>query len=313
MSVSGSATWKPYLALVLAMALWGSSFPAFKYVLGHFDSWFVIWARMVLAGGICLLLMPFHGWPRLERADVKGLVLMGFFEPCLYFLLEAEALRQTTSAQAGVIVALLPLIVAVAAGIFLQERITGRVLLGMLLAVGGAAWMSLSSSASASSPNPLLGNLLEFAAMVCASGYVVVVKRLSARYSPFFLVAVQSWTGFVFFLPLVLWRGSLADVFTTPTPTLAWATVVYLGAVVSILAFYCNNVGLRHIPANRATVFGNLIPVFAVALGVFVLGEPFEPMQIVACALILAGLVLSQSNRPRVRAGAAPTLPTAST
>jgi len=290
------ARWKPYAALVLAMALWGSSFPAFKYCLEHFDGWFFVWGRLILASLLTVCLLPRLPVQRPQRGDWKAFAFMGFCEPCLYFIFELYALKFTSSAQAGVIVALLPLIVAGVAALVLGERITRRVLLGLLLAVAGAAWMSLGSSATESSPRPILGNLLEFCAMICATGYVITAKRLTARYSPYTLVVVQNAIGAVFFLPFVLGLGEFPEISKVP-PT-AWVTLLYLGGVVSLLAFYCNNVGLRHIPASRATIFGNLIPVFAIGLAGLFLGERLSPAQFAACGLILVGLVVSQ-REPR--------------
>ena len=92
--------WRPYAALILAMALWGSSFPAFKYALGHFDGWFLVWGRMVLATLVTVPAWPFLRKSRPSREDWKWLALMAFCEPCLYFIFEMSALRFTSSAQA---------------------------------------------------------------------------------------------------------------------------------------------------------------------------------------------------------------------
>jgi drug/metabolite transporter (DMT)-like permease len=288
--------WQPYAALIVAMALWGSSFPAFKFALGQFDGWFLIWARTVLATLVVLPLLRWMSWARLRPGDWRWLLFMGLCEPFLYFIFEMYALRHTSSAQAGVIVALLPLMVAGAAVVTLGERLSRRLLLGLGCAVAGAIWMSLASEATASSPRPLLGNFLEFCAMVCATGYVIAVKKLSPHHSPLFLVFVQNLFGVVSFVPCVLLLGEfpgLRGEGALPSP-LAWGVLLYLGTAVSLLAFVCNNHGLRHIPASRATAFGNLIPVFAVVLGVSVLGEPFNAFQFAAAGLILVGLVVSQ-------------------
>ena len=82
-------------------------------------------------------------------------------------------MQNTSAAQAGMITALLPLLVAMGAYVFLHERITRTTLAGFLLAVVGAVWLSLAGEASSSAPAPLLGNFYEFLAMLCAMGYTM--------------------------------------------------------------------------------------------------------------------------------------------
>ena len=276
------------------MAIWGSSFPAFKYALQHLDGWFIVWTRMVIASALTLLAWPLLRVRRLHREDLRWLAMLGLCEPCLYFIFETYALKLTSSSQAGVIVAMLPLIAAGAAGWFLKEVITRQLMLGMLCAVAGAIWMSLSSASTETSPNPLLGNLFEFGAMVCATGYIISVKKLSKRHGALFLVAVQCWTGALFFLPLAVFGGGLQDAFTADVPVEVWLIVLYLSTVVSLLAFFCYNYGLRFVPASRATVYGNLLPLFAVLLSMGFLGESFSLEQTAGCLLILVGLIITQ-------------------
>ena len=82
---------------------------------------------------------------------------------------------------------------------------------GFVLAVIGVCWLSLASEVSEGAPRPVLGNFLEFAAMVCATGYTLTLKKLSARYTPLFLTAIQAFIGALFFLP-GLW-GALQAAF----------------------------------------------------------------------------------------------------
>ena len=151
--------------------------------------------------------------------------------------------------------------------------------------------MTLAGDATEMASNPLLGNLLEFGAMVSAAGYVLIVKRLTERYDPWTLTAMQIVTGFVYFLPgarFFLNGGLLA---LSPGQLL---TLVYLGVFVTLGAFGFYNVGIKSIPANRASALVNLIPVIAVGFGWGLLGERLNGSQMAAAFLVLAGVWLSQ-------------------
>ncbi|MFY1005299.1 EamA family transporter, partial [Escherichia coli] len=72
----------------------------------------------------------------------------------------------------------------------LGERIGWRSLAGFVLALCGVLWLTLAGEPDVHAPAPLLGNALEFLAILSATGYTLLVKHLSARYSAFLLTAI---------------------------------------------------------------------------------------------------------------------------
>jgi len=284
----------PVISLVAATVLWASSFIALKLAFRSYDPMFVIFGRMAVASVCFLFFLPgFLKKIDYRKGDIRRIAFMALCEPCLYFIFEAKAIENTTASQAGMICATLPLIMAVAAWIFLKEKISRRMAAGFFLALVGALWLSVSAESSENAPNPMLGNFLEFLAMVCAVGYITTCKHLTARYSPFFLTALQALVGAVFFLPLALFPTSSFPTQFEPTATMA---VVYLGAVVTLGAYGCYNFGVSKLPASQATAFINLIPVFTVILGWLILGEKFNSMQYLAAATVFVGVILSQDS-----------------
>ncbi|MCB2167145.1 MAG: DMT family transporter [Deltaproteobacteria bacterium] len=281
-----------YIGLVLAMMLWASSFVALKLAFRGYDPMVVIFGRMVVAS-ICFapFIPTFRSAMPFLRQDFRPLLFMAFCEPCLYFLFEARAMLLTTASQAGMITAILPLMVAVGARVVLGEILTVRTMVGFGVAIVGACWLSVAGQPSMDAPNPLLGNFLEFMAMVCATGYIISLKHLTARYSPFFLTAVQAFVGAVFFFPFLFLPSTASPKGFDLIPALA---IVYLGAVVTLGAYGLYNYGVSRIPVSRASIFINLIPVFSVLLGAFLLDERFSFFQYVASGLVFIGIYLSQ-------------------
>lgn len=276
--------------LVLAMALWGSSFIALKLAFQEVAPHWVIFARMALGSLIFLAAWRWRGALDYRPGDWKYLLGLAACEPCLYFIFEALALQHTSASQAGMITALLPLLVAVGAYALLHERITRGTMAGFLLAVVGAVWLSLASESDGHAPQPLLGNFYEFLAMLCATGYTLLLKHLSSRYSAFFLTAMQAFIGSVFFLPLAS--------ITSPVPESVSAfgigAMFYLGTVVTVGAYGLYNFGVSRLPASQATGFINLIPVFTLIFAWGLLGERLTGVQLLAAGLVFVGVALSQ-------------------
>ena len=191
----------PITALVAAALLWGGSFSAMRLSMQAMNPWSVMWLRMVIA---LIVILPFS--VRLKtrsyrKGDWRMLLPMVLLQPCLYFLLEAYALKFTTSSQAGVISASVPLMVAVGSWSLLAEPLGKRTLAGLFLSVAGVVVLSLTGDASGSVGNPLFGNMLELCAMLSAAINILIVKRLCDRYNPWLLTALQVLAGTLFFSP----------------------------------------------------------------------------------------------------------------
>lgn len=277
--------------LLTAMMTWASSFIALKSAIGPMGPMSVVFGRMIVAS-LCFVYF-IKSFTKLEftKKDVKYILLMTAFEPCLYFIFEAKALQYTTASQAGMITSMMPLMTAIGAGIALKEVIGKRLLTGSAIAVLGAIWLSLSAQSSENALNPLLGNTLEFLAMVCGAWYAIAIRYLSQRFSALFLTAAQAFVGAIFFLPLALWEYNTLEMHPT-METFGW--ILYLGVVVTIGGYGMFNLALSRIEASKASVFVNLIPVFTVFLAYLFLGETLNPTEMMASGVILFGVVVSQ-------------------
>lgn len=273
------------------MILWASSFIALKLAFMAYDPMVVIFGRMAAA---CICFIPFAGFlkknPVLKK-DYPALIFMLLCEPCLYFIFEAAALKNTTASQAGMITAMLPIMVAIAAGIYLRETITIKTVLGFLTAILGACLLSLAAEADGFAPNPVKGNFFEFIAMICATGYTIALKQLTARYRPLFLTAMQAYAGSIFFLPFLFFRTTTLPMRIEMVPALS---IVYLGIFVTIGAYGLYNYAVSKVPASQASAFVNLIPVLTVLFSRVILDERLTGLQYVASVLVIVGVVMSQ-------------------
>jgi len=283
----------PYLAILSAMLLWSSSFIALKIVFAVFDPMVVLFARMLIAS-LCLGgIVWARGGVRWEyrAGDWKWLLAMGLIEPCLYFLFEANALIYTSASQAGMVTSSMPFMAALGAMVFLKERLATHKWLGLILSCAGIVWLTLSGRPDSHAPNPLLGNALELMAMACSAAFVLIIKRMSARYSPLVMTGAPTlmgclWFGSALFLPGVHLPQHL--------PLMPTLLVVYLGAAVTLGAYGLHIWAVSKVPVVVATSFNNLIPVMTVLIAWLVLGETLNAEQWLACLVVLAGVLVGQ-------------------
>jgi drug/metabolite transporter (DMT)-like permease len=151
-------------------------------------------------------------------------------------------------------------------------------------------WLTLDNQVSAQAPNPVLGNALEFCAMLCATGYVLIAKRLSCAIRTGHHRHANGagqrlvWPGVA--QPL----GPLAQ----PFPLWPSLMVVYLGVFVTLGAYGLYTWAVSKMPVSRASPFINLIPLFTVLLAWWLLGETLAAAQWLACLLVLGGVLLGR-------------------
>jgi drug/metabolite transporter (DMT)-like permease len=290
------AVW-PIVAILSAVGLWGGSFATMRYALRTLDPWSVMWLRMAIA---LAALMPFAGRLRrsgYQRGDWRLLVPMVLFQPCLYFWLESRALCLTTSSQAGVIAASVPLMVSVGAYLLLSEPMGVRSILGLTLSMAGVAGLTLMQGGQGQAVNPYLGNMLELGAMVCAAANMLAIKKLCARYSSWTLTALQVAAGTIFFLPGLWFLIESPPAHCTVSLV---ATLVFLGLFVTLGAFGLYNWGMSRMPAGKASIFINLVPVIAVLVGWLAMDETLTPAQCLAALTVMGGVWMSQKSRNRL-------------
>ena len=273
----------------MAMLLWSSSFVALKWAFAVYPPMWVI-ARKNGSGLFCFVWF----WRTIRKfqyraGDWRLLLLISICEPCIFFLLESQALMYTSASQAGMMTAMGPVLTALAALIFLQERLTKMRWFGFIVAMAGVILLTFSSDADTHAPNPVLGNALEFGAIVCGAIYSIGFKILCTRYSAITLTALQTLVGTLFFLPIALLTpGEL--VFHGP----AILSVIYLGVFVTLGAYLLYNLAVSVIPVTRAAAYINLIPVFTVILAYIFLGERLNTIQWFASGIVLFGVWLTQ-------------------
>ncbi|RXJ77620.1 EamA family transporter [Arcobacter sp. F155] len=286
------------VSIIFAMFIWGSSFIALKAAMVDLGEYTVIFIRMA-AASLCFIffIKRFLKYDFTKR-DIQLILLLGFFEPCLYFVFEAKALLYTSASQAGMITSLMPLMTAMAAGYFLKEIISRQLLFGSVVAMIGVVWLSVQATTTESAPNPMLGNFLEFCAMACATGYTLVARYLSEKFSALFITAIQAFIGFVFFLPFFIFELSTKEM-TFSVEAVSWS--IYLGIVVTLLGYGLFNFALTKIEASRAAMFVNLIPIFTLILAFLILGEKLTTTELVASATILFGVIISQITVKRFK------------
>jgi len=210
-----------------------------------------------------------------------------------------SALKLTSVANATVIGALQPVVVALVAHRFFGEAIRRRDLL--LGAVSLAGVLVVIMNAAESTDASLRGNLFAVGALFAWSSYFVFSRRAKGVISPTeYTAGTALWTALTN-LPLALLFGQ--DL--APPSARSWLWLTVLVFVAGFFGHSAMNWSLQRIPLWLGSTFTLFIPVVSAGAAWLFLGETVTVVQMIAMAVVvaaLAGVVAGQSgigNRPR--------------
>lgn len=273
--------WLLFAAMVL---VWGIPYMLIKVAVeAGLSPAFVAWGRVALAA---VLLLPFawlRGALRGLGAHWRPLLAFAVVEIVVPFPLLAAGEQRVSSSLAAILIATVPLLVALAGLRFDRgERLGPGRLVGLLVGLGGV--VALLGIDVAGRPEELVGAAMIF---VTATGYAfgpLIVKHRLAHVNPLGPVAVALTISALLLAPPAL----LTAPPSLPPPE-AIGAVVVLGVVCSAVAFLLFFDLIAEVGPVRASVITYAHPVVALVLGVSFLGEEVTPATLGGLLLILAG------------------------
>lgn len=279
-------------ALTAAVIFWGLSFVATKMALESIPAFTLVFARFSLASCFFLFVMLRLGFPKFTRKEHLKLFFMSLFEPGLYFVFETLGLQHTTAAKASLIIATIPLTVTLFGIPLLGEKPRSLTLAGIVLSFAGIGILVTGDPEFRwELGGRLLGDILIFCAVLSATFYIIGARDLGRKHSALEITSLQIFYGALFFAPGFLWE--LPEIQWNAISSRSLAALVYLTVFATIAAFVCYNYGLSKMPAARASMFINCIPVITTCGAWFLLGERLTMFQICGGATVLVAVFLS--------------------
>ncbi|HEY4095062.1 MAG TPA: transporter substrate-binding domain-containing protein [Baekduia sp.] len=285
---------RAWSAFAAVATLWGIPYLFIKVAVDDdVPPIFLAWARVLMAAIVLLVLSHRAGVlaPALARPRLRWLALYAVFEIVVPFPLIAAGEEHVASSLAAILVAAVPMIVALLALRFdRSQRATGRRAVG--LAIGFAGVIALVGLDVSGSSGELLGAL---AILLAAVGYAagpMLLNRKLTDLDPRALMAVA-----LSIAAAILTIPALAAPPSHMPDAGALLSIVVLGLFCTAMAFVLFGALIGEIGPSRATVITYISPIVAVALGVAVLGERPGPGAVAGLLLILAGSWLSTDGR----------------
>ena len=285
---------RAWLLLMACSALWGLPYLLIKVLVDDgVPASVVAFGRCAVGAAVLLPVAVATGALRGLAGRWRALVVLALLDMAVPFLLITSGERDVPSSVAGILIASVPLLVAVMALRYdHEERVDRSRLIGLLIGMGGVGL--LLGIDLAGDPATLLGGALILLAASLYAAATLFLKRAFAGVAPLGVV-----TGALLAASLALGPVAALQWGSVPATEPGWiSALVALGVFCTALAYltYYALVGL--VGAGRAALNTYLSPAIAVAAGVAFLGESLGAAALAGLLLILAGAWLSSGGRP---------------
>lgn len=283
---------KAMIALVLGHFIWGVSFVFSKICLTHATPFIYIGQRFMIA----MALMGAMIATGKVKVSFKGkklgrLALLGLFEPVIYFVCENYGILYTSATFSGMMIAMIPISSMAFAALFLRERPSFLQVLFSVISVAGVVMVSVKGTGGEGAV-PLKGVLLMLGAVLSASGYQLMSRKLSDEFTAFERTVFMFLEGMVVYVLLMLLENARQPM-AMLEPLMNGRYVVALlfqGVLSSVGAYFCQNYAMTYLPINRVAPFANMTTAVSLFAGVVFLREPFGFVMIPASLMILGGV-----------------------
>ncbi|OFS90234.1 drug/metabolite exporter YedA [Stenotrophomonas sp. HMSC10F06] len=282
------------LALLLVYVVWGSTYLGIRLALegGALPLTMVSGGRFIIAGSLMYAVLRWRGSPAPTRRQWRNLAIMGLTMLVLGNGMVVLAERTVSSGLAATAVASVPLWMALFGAMRGQNASRGE-WLGIAIGFLGVVWLNAGSSLTAS-PQGLI--LLLIAPIGWAFGSIWA-RGLDLP-SPFMTAAGQMLCGGAMLIVLGLLSGERPTTWPSMNGLLAVAYLCMFGSIVAFTAYVWLLHNVR--PALVAS-YAYVNPVIAVILGVIIGNEHFGGRDLLAMAVILAGVVVLTLARTRAK------------
>ncbi len=292
----------PHVAGILFASIFGLTFMFTKVLLEDVTPVGIIAYRFTLA------IVTMEGLRRTKLIKVSfkhkplsAVLLVAVFQPVLYFLFETTGIQYVSSSEAGMMIALIPIVVAILSPFFGRER-PNLFQVGFIgLSVSGVLFINLMKS-NIGEEISFLGIGLVFMAVVSAALFNMFSRRAREAFQPVDITYVMMLTGAVVFNTIYIVQLLLDQNIAGYVTLLQGQTVLpllYLGVVASVGGFFLVNTSLSKLPAHVSSVYANVATIVAVIAGAVFLNESILWFHWIGAAMIVTGVYGTNRFRRR--------------
>jgi len=281
-----------YSLLGLMVFFWSLNFVIVKIALREFPPLLLTALRVALAAGVLLGIFaatrPQRRSARWTAREILLLLVLGVSGVALNQGFFVAGLGRTSVAHAAILMGLTPVQVLLLAALTGQEKLTGRKLTGLAVALLGVAVLQLSHDGSGA-PS-MSGDVCILLSGFAFAVYTVGGKNLTSRHDSVTMNTFVYLGGAVVLSPVILWQ----PVHFAAVSATAWLSLAYMALFPSVVSYLIYSYALAHMEASRVSASSYLQPLLATLIAIVILDEHLTAPILTGGTLVLAGVYITE-------------------
>lgn len=284
--------------ILLAAIFWGMNISVTKALIPDWMNAQGI-SAVRLVGGCALfwIVSLFMKCERIERQDWLKIVLGGAIGLFAFIFLFIESLRFANPINVSIIMTLPPVFVILIGVIFQHRRPSMLEYAGVVVSFAGAFIVIASGGHGTKGSNELLGDLLAVLSTICYAFYLVILEKPSHTYKP---VTMLRWVFLFAAIPGLFLIPSMSGMPILHTADFTpWLEIGFILLCPTFLAYFLVQPAIKDIGSELVSIYQYLVPVFASISAVMMGLDHIRPIQVIAMAVIIAGMILTNVGKRR--------------
>ena len=298
-SAARPRAWKVLLAFAIIYFVWGSTFLAIRVGVREVPPFLLAAIRFLIAGIVLFAWARSRGAPAPTAREWRGTTILAVLIFVGDYGLVFWSERRVPSGIAAVMLAMIPVFMALSEILIAKtQRLTGRLVIALLLGIGGVAVLV--------NPSAAFGDAIDTVgacALLCAAISWSIASGLSRRLpSPQVKAmssAAQMFAGGVFLTIVAALLGEFRGFHPAAVSAKAWYALAYLIVAGSIVGFTAYVWLLHHESPTKVGTYAYVNPIVAVLVGYFLGGEAIGARTIAGTLLVLVSVVVITTDPKR--------------
>lgn len=288
--------------ILLAAIFWGLNVSVTKALIPDWMTANGISAVRMIGGCILFWIVSlFVKTEKIAHQDWVKIVVGGVIGLFGFITLFVTSLRYGNPIDISIIMTIPPVFVILIGVIFQRQRPSLIEYLGVIVSFVGAAIVILDNNGGKAGSDNIMGNILAVLSTICYAIYLVILEKPSKTYKP---LSLLRWVFLFAAIPaLFLVPGMQTMPIVHTAEAIPWLEIGFILLCPTFIAYFLVQPAIKSIGSELVSLYQYLIPVFATISAVIMGIDHLKWVQVLAMAVIIGGMVLTNVGKKRRKHG----------
>lgn len=227
---------------------------------------------------------------KVTKKELLNLTILGFIGNAVTTLMLFIAFSLIDVGIATTIHFIYPVFVTLGCVIFFKEKLGLRKVIALMIATCGIACFFFGVDTSMGfSGGMFLGLLLAVASGMTYAFYIIYMDKSGLKDQPVFKITF--YVALMSSIAMGIYGTANGELTLTTLTTRAWWISLAFSLLCTVVALSLLQIGIKHVGASTAAILTTFEPITSITCGVLLLGESVTAHKLLACALIMIGVV----------------------